>query len=237
MKYRCLLILLFIFPITAQANKAFTSKESFSKWLAYYYQKPEPDKVTSAVRYMSKEGMLNKRSTIPPIFGFLSGIFKDNPKKAFAWAEELKDINQTHYGVVVLGLWYSKIPKSKEYVFKLIDENKVLNKNFAYLKKGNPMFVHDIPLEQGTWVLDALWGEFSATGKAKPVARIAEALPWFDIKGDTSRLMVGGAANWSLKSNAIQHNRVFNIINELNEKDPSNKYLTKAINEAKNHKK
>ena len=44
-----------------------------------------------------------------------------------------------------------------------------------------------------------------ATGDDAPVARIISALPWVNIRGDVSRLMVGGAARWSLISNTIQH--------------------------------
>jgi len=71
------------------------------------------------------------------------------------------------------------------------------------------MSIDKILLENGAWVLDALWGNFMATGSKKPVERIMAVLPWVDVKGDTSRLLVGGAAQWSLTSNAIQHDLVF----------------------------
>jgi hypothetical protein len=61
------------------------------------------------------------------------------------------------------------------------------------------MALAEIPLNQGAWVLDALWGRYFATGSSAPVERIAEALPWSEVKGDVGRLLVGGAAKWSLR--------------------------------------
>lgn len=75
------------------------------------------------------------------------------------------------------------------------------------LANGRPGLM-ELPLEQGTWVLDTLWAYFMATGDSAPVARIVSALPWVNIKGDVPRLLVGGAAKWSLISNAIQHQLV-----------------------------
>jgi hypothetical protein len=36
-------------------------------------------------------------------------------------------------------------------------------------------------------------------------------LPWIDVKGDITRLTVGGAARWSLTSNAVQHPRILDF--------------------------
>lgn len=78
------------------------------------------------------------------------------------------------------------------------------------LANGRPSLL-ELPLEQGPWVLDALWGNFMATGDDAPVARIISALPWINVRGDIARLSVGGAARWSLISNAIQHRRVLAV--------------------------
>jgi hypothetical protein len=39
-------------------------------------------------------------------------------------------------------------------------------------------------------------------------------LPWIDVKGDINRLLIGGAARWSLTSNAEQHQRVMQFCEE-----------------------
>ena len=227
------LIILLLASSVSHAQESFKSQEEFSKWLMFYYQNPEPDRIPDAVRYMSKSGVLDNKNAYSPIFGFLAGVIKENPNKAKIWAQELKAIKPNHYGVVILGIWYAKLPQSKKVVYEILDSNESLNKQFAYLRKGDPMEITEIPLEQGSWVLDALWGQFSATGKKYPVARIAETLPWIDIKGDTNRLLIGGAANWSVISNAVQHERVYSILSEMATETPNNTYLVKVINDAK----
>jgi hypothetical protein len=47
-----------------------------------------------------------------------------------------------------------------------------------------------------------------ATGDKAPVVRIISALAWTGVKGDTNRLMIAEAARWSLRSKAVQNNRV-----------------------------
>jgi len=200
-----LLLATFAMPSVA----GFESQEEVSKWLMFYYQAPSPDKVPAAIKYMSRSGMLDNKNAMAPIFGFLSGIFKDNPMKAAGWIDRLDSLEDEHLGVVVLGIWYSNLPESQRLAYGILDKHPKLNQQFAFLRKGSPVPIDKIPLENGPWVLDALWGNFMATGRKKPVERIMAALPWVDVKGDLSRLRVGGAAQWSLTSNAEQHDLVF----------------------------
>lgn len=155
--------------------------------------------------------MLNNEGAIPPVIGFISGIFQDNPKSVSAWVAELSSLDDKYFGVVVLGLWYANLPTSQTQVYSFLETRPKLKSDYGSLYSGSPMVIESIPLEQGPWVLDALWGKFMATGRDEPVERIITALPWRDIKGDLNRLMVGGSAKWSLTSNAIQHPRVLQI--------------------------
>lgn len=195
----------------AMADTSFKSQEDFSRWLTFYYQKPEPNRIPDAVRYMSKSGVLDNNDAIAPIFGFLSGTFRDNPDEMASWVNQLSSLKEHHFGVVILGVWYAALPESRKMVYALLEKHPKLKTYFAFLYTGDPMSVEQIPLEEGPWVLDALWGKFMATGNSAPVERIITTLPWIDVKGDTSRLLIGGAANWSLTSNAVQHKRVLDI--------------------------
>ncbi len=203
-----ILVLLFAtFMMPAVAD--FESQEEVSKWLTFYYQTPSPDRLPAAVEYMSRSGMLDKKNTMAPIFGFISGVFDDNPTKVDGWIDRLSSLKEEHLGVVILGLWYANLQESQRLTYRILDKHPKLNNQFAFLRKGSPIPIDKIPLENGPWVLDALWGNFMATGRKKPIERIMEALPWVDIKGDIQRLLIGGAAQWSLTSNAIQHDLVF----------------------------
>ncbi len=204
-------MLLFFAVAPAIAGTTFQSPDDFSRWLTYYYLKPEPHRVTDAVKYMSASGALDNDKGIAPMFGFLSGTFRDNPDKMPSWVNELSSLKEQHLGVVILGVWYAALPGSKKTVYALLKKHPKLKPDFEFLYKGAPMTVEQIPLEEGPWVLDALWGKFMSTGDKAPVERIASTLPWIDVRGDINRLLVGGSAKWSLTSNAVQHKRVLEI--------------------------
>jgi hypothetical protein len=209
---RLLVLMYWLVAVTpAIAGAAFQSQEEVSQWFTFYYQKPEPDRLPDFIAYMSKSGVLDKTNTLTPIFGFLSGAFRNNPDRVSAWVSQLSTLKEQHLGVVVLGLWYAGLPDSPKMAYAIIENHPKLKPNFEFLYKGAPMTIEQIPLEQGPWVLDALWGKFMATGDSAPVERIIATLPWVDVKGDVNRLLVGGAARWSLTSNAVQHKRVLEI--------------------------
>lgn len=224
----CLLLVLFYWPLGASAE--FNSQEGFNKWLTYYYQNPTPEMIVPAVRYMSDNGFFDNENASPPIFGFIAGVFRDNQDKLDSWLTDFKSLDDTAYGVVVLGLWYANIPDSKERVYTMLEGRPALKELLNFLYEGSPMSITDIPLKQGAWVLDALWGNFMATGSKEPVVRVMQTLPWLDVRGDVNRLVVGGAAQWSLTSNAIQHKKVMAICeDELSQQSPDVQEKLKAI--------
>jgi hypothetical protein len=207
----CVILIVFlIVPLEA----AFNSTEQVSAWMTGYYRNPEPSRIPGAVVYMSRGGLLDNRNAVAPVFGFLSGVFWQNPERVSGWVKQMESLPDRHLGVVVLGLWYAEQPDSRERTYALLERHPKLAEEFAFLYRGSPMKVEDIPLEQGAWVLDALWGRFMATGSPKAVRRIISVLPWVELKGDTGRLLIGGAAQWSLISNAAQHPLVMRICEE-----------------------
>jgi len=208
---RLILSIVLFASFVAPVNAAFTSQEELTRWFTYYYQKPEPSKIPDAIEYMSQTGRLDKKNSIPPIFGFLAGGFRDNPEQVSGWVDRLSSLKESHLGVVVLGLWYANLPDSQQRVYEILEKHPNLKQELSYLYKGSPMPIEEIPLEQGPWVLDALWGNFMATGSKAPVVRIMSTLPWIDVKGDIKRLVIGGAARWSLTSNAVQHQRILDF--------------------------
>ena len=225
----CLMLLALSFQVTAAQE--FESPDQFSQWLTYYYEQPDPASVPNAVEYMSSNGILDNQNAIPGVFGFLAGVIRTNPEEVSQWSDQLKRLGAEHYAVFVLGIWYAALPESQNTVYKALDSNPQLQEQLAYLRSGAPMRIQQIPLEQGPWVLDALWGEFAATGDPSSISRISEAMPWIDVEGDINKLLVGGAANWSLKSNALQQDRVFEIMSRLHKAHPENSALSKAYDE------
>ena len=198
------------FPALA-AEENFSDANALGRWITYYYSKPEPQRVAEAIRAASSLGFMKNGQKAPPFIGFIAGVMSKNPSMAQSLAEQLTSLPEVDQPVLILGVWYSANPDAKPLLERLTksmpNHKKMIDQ---LLVNGRPSLL-DLPLEQGTWVLDALWGNFMATGDDAPVARIISALPWVNVRGDVSRLLVGGAARWSLISNAIQHKPVMAV--------------------------
>lgn len=195
----------------ADAEGDFSDCEAVSQWITYYYVKPEPHRVAKALLAASSHGLLKDGQRTAPFFGFLAGVMSKNPGMVNTLAQQLTSLPEVDQPVLILGIWYSGYPDAKPLLKQLSNSMPKHKGEIDYLlAHGRPALL-EIQFEQGAWVLDMLWGNFMATGDEAPVARIISALPWANVRDDPSRTLVGGAARWSLISNAIQHKRVMDI--------------------------
>jgi hypothetical protein len=198
--------------VADESNKPkFSTPEEVGKWVTYYYKNPEPNYLVDALKEASNAGLLANADASPGMFGFLAGWFNQHQELADNLVAVQKELPSDVQDIVILGLYYSNSP-NKDQLFKRLGldlPSKI--DGIEKMRSGKSVALADIPLEQGPWVLDALWGYFMVTGNDASVLRIATALPWADIKGDIPKLMVGNSASWSLASNAAQHDRVMQI--------------------------
>ena len=135
-------IAILLLLLTSMSSFAeFNSQEEFSSWLMAYYQNPTPSKVPDAVEYMSSSGFLDNQNAISPIFGFLSGVFSNNPDLIESWVNQFNSMPESHLGVVVLGLWYSNLQNAKELTYSIINKHQNQKEQFAYLENGSPVLL------------------------------------------------------------------------------------------------
>lgn len=220
MRWLSFLLAFFLFvgllPVQAQtaasAPRVFQTAEELSTWMAQYYKNAKPDpateRVAQAMEFASQQGYFKKDSALPPFFGFLAGWFSKNWSAADPVIERLLALPPDDQAVLVLGLWYSALPEAKTRLREIAPRMSAQEKLIASLVNNEQLRLTEIPLEQGAWVLDALWGNFTATGDEAPVQRVIAALSWANATGNFA---VGGAARWSLTSNAVKHPRVREI--------------------------
>ena len=203
--------LLVLLASAAAHAQPFADIEQAGQWFTYYYLKPDPDRLPQALRLMSDEGMLKEDKGAAPVTGFLSGVLRANPKRARELVSRLSFLPEDEQSIVLLGLWYSAVPEAKAILKELTASMPAQGARIAFLLATPALPVVEVPPDQGAWVLDAWWGYFFATGDELPVKALIATLPWAQIHGDVGRQMVGGAARWSLASNAAQHDRVLAI--------------------------
>lgn len=193
------------------APAAFASEEELGRWMTYYYKHPEPARLGEAVAAAGNHGLFRGGKAAPPFFGFIAGVLAKEPSIAPALLERLATLPESDQPVLVLGVWYSGHKDTTRLLDGLARTMPAQKAMIAHLRTGTAPPLMEIPLEQGPWVLDALWGYFMASGEEAPVVRIMAALPWIEVRGNIPKLSVGGAAKWSLTSNAVQHERVMKI--------------------------
>jgi len=194
----------------AGASPQFSSVDDIANWMTYYYRKPEPARVVEAITAASQKGLLAPDKAAPPIMGFIAGVIRKHPDGAADMVGKLATLPTAHQPVLVLAVWYSGHPNTRQLLTNLKQKMPAQSERIDKALEGKPQLLTDIPLEQGAWVLDALWGNFLATGDDAPVVRIISALEWMNSK-DVPKLRVGTNARWSLGGNAIQHPRVLEI--------------------------
>ena len=229
-----------LFAVALVCSPSFATEGNFSDanalglWITYYYSNPEPHRVAEAIRAASSHGFMKNGQKAPPFIGFIAGVMSKNPSMAQSLAEQLTSLPEVDQPVLILGVWYSAYPEAKPLLERLTESMPKHKEMIDHLLANGRPSLLDLPLEQGPWVLDALWGNFMATGDNAPVARIISALAWISVRGDAPRLLVGGAARWSLISNAIQHRPVMTACRNEVESQPKEvaKVLREVIAEA-----
>ncbi len=220
--------------VAAGAAEKFSETEPLGRWITYYYLNPEPQLVAEAIHAASSKGFMKEGKGAPSFIGFVAGVVNKNPTVAQTLVETLPSLPEIDRPVVILGIWYSGHPDAKSILQSLAKSLPAHKEIIDHLVNNAPLGILELPLEQGSWVLDALWGYFMATGDDAPVSRIITVLPWVNVSGDVSRLVVGGAAKWSLISNAIQHKRVMKVCRREMVSQPKDlkKLLTEVVETA-----
>jgi len=197
--------------LAAAAPAPFASGPELGKWVTYYYLKPEPARAVEAIASASRLGLMKDGKSSPSMIGFLSGVMRKEPAVAREAASRLVSLPGAEQPVLALSLWYSGHPETGKLLAGLARSVPEQKEMYDELSQQAAPKLDQVPLDQGPWVLDALWGNFMATGDERPVLRVMSALPWVEAKGDKAKALAGGAARWSLTSNAVHHPRVLAI--------------------------
>lgn len=220
-------------PPQAKAPSAINSQSDLIAWMTYYYLHPQPDLLVPGILLADKQGLLDDTGRAP-LMAFVSQVFSQNPGKIKTWSEQLQALKPTSKSLLYTALYWSPAPEARETLDKIIQT--LPEKAQAELKTqtahpAEPIEKMDITTPA---VLDELWGSFCATGDERYVNRLLTVLPWCDSDGkDLMKLMIGGAAKWSLTSNAEQHPRVMSICLKARDCRPElKKVLTEVIEKA-----
>jgi hypothetical protein len=183
---------------------------NLNEWITYYYLHPQPDRTVEAILFMSAKGYLDKETAQSPLAAFFSQLFSQNPQSIELWFSKLEGLPNAQRRLLCGALWYSDTPQGLEQLKKEAARVAPLdNADIVKLTTAKPPSIASLEITAPS-VLDMLWASFMATGDERYVIRIISTLPWVEEK-NLNRLLIAGAARWSLTSNAIQHRKVLEI--------------------------
>jgi hypothetical protein len=143
---------------------------------------------------------------------FLAQVSAANTGELETWFGQLRNGTEDQKSALALTLWMVGSSGSKALLKSLSSDGSGGFQNYVRELLADdhpPDLLHDDIDNAG--FLDALWASFFASGDERYVKRIISALQLVNVHGDTGKMLIGGAARWSLASNAFQHPKVMQI--------------------------
>jgi hypothetical protein len=193
------------------ADAGFGSEEEFGQWMMFYYRDPTPGKILPALEYFTGSSMYKTNATLPAV-AFFSALFRKDSGTMRKTFEDISQGGSENSRVMLINiLALTNTKESRELLDKArgVWASEKLQTIISNKTSGIHEDIYNMPVDNPL-ILDMLWASFSATGDDLPVRRIISVLHLLN-DGTGEDIMVGGAANWSLKSNAQQHPRVMEI--------------------------
>jgi len=213
MKKIAFVFLISVLSIFSYADDIFKTDSEFSDFFTYYYLNPQIEKIIPSLNYYVDSAAYEKVNARMTIAHFYAHILKDNPDLLNELFENQSQFGISNSKIFTLNvLWLINSDMSKNLIEKAkeiwLDETvqdiikKIQNASVYNVLEKTPKTAVD---------LDNLWGIFLATGDEAAVKRIISALHLKE-EGHGMEIVIGGAAEWSLASNAMQHEKVLDII-------------------------
>lgn len=201
------------------ASDAKVSDEELGKWLTYYYLAPEPIKALDYLEPLNDSYIRNKGISLADV-AVQGGVRSFYAKILSSSPEAVRELERRRENLPI---------DVKAFVVEALNR---CDSAACEKVRGSP-FIKP-PLEVTVAALDDYWAEFFATGERASVDRAIAALPLVETRGDVEKLLVGGAAEWSLSSNAYQHRRVLEFCKAAlaDAKEPLKHLLSKLVAEA-----
>jgi len=207
---------MFLFTsVSAVAQNIFQSDQEFSSFVNNYYLNYQPDKIVPSLDYYIISQYVNYDRTM--IAHFYASILKKNTVFLdLLFKKQIMKKSHKERIFFIQILYEINTPKSIEYlvIAKKEWQEKTIQDLFEKIQHSTK---HDVltNVPRNTADLNRLWGNFFATGNNKAITQIISVLYLWE-EGRGKEVTIGGAAKWSLAYNAVQHQKVLQIVkNEM----------------------
>lgn len=204
---------------------------SAEAWLQHYYEKPAPAQFAASISELSRSGYFEQPGHVSLAIGFISAVFRENPKRVDEWMALNRDLPVSHQRLLIAALWYSGLPQGRDSLRNSARYcEPEIRQEIGGLLATRPS-LNDAPVISAS-SLNLQWGVFLATGDSKPVRQILAAL------GTDGNSQLSQDVRWSLAQNAAQHDRVLAICRDELARQPNGirETLRAVINESETHR-
>ncbi|WP_333794640.1 hypothetical protein [Hyphomicrobium sp.] len=192
----------------------FTKSEHVLKWINDYRTAPDPERLPELVRAMGDLGLFRDLESAGVYIGFTGGVLGANPDRAELLVSRIFPLPPEDQVVLIRAIAYSGLPDWKVLLEKFVERmpaRQVLIRKYLY---GDGKTLAELPVDEGAYVVDALWGYYYATGYREPIHRIVGALALSLDQNDVEKLTIGSMAKWTLASNASREKDLLDILSE-----------------------
>lgn len=190
----------------------FTKPEMILKWINDYRMHPQPERLPEVVRAMGDLGVFRDLDQAGVYIGFIAGVIGSNPDKAQSIVALMFPMRPEDQVVLVRAIAYSGLPDWKGLLSSFVERmpaRQVVIRKYLY---GDGKTLNELPLDDGSYVIDAHWGYYYATGSPEPIRHILKALVWSNDKDDVEKLTIGSMAKWTLATNSSRDRQLLDIL-------------------------
>jgi len=223
-------------PEKKEKAKDFLSIEEYGVWMMNIFRTKDVERFKYALEYAGKQKHFTQPDFVSVGFVFFGTIMRTYPETLDVFFETVGSLPASEQPMALMAVRYANVEKGNKLLDDLLKKEefqKTAKKYEEYAKYKMPD-LYKIGFSPD--VLDLLWSEFFVTGEAKPVKRITEALSGLEDKDNMGVFIVASAARWSLTSNAVQFDKVLEILKGI-QKENSTKAIADIIEKAEETRK
>jgi hypothetical protein len=136
--------------------------------------------------------------------GFIAGVLGSNPDKAPRLVAQMFPMPPEDQVILVKAIAFSGLPNWKQLLSAFSERmpaRQVLIDKYLF---GDGKTLFELPLDEGSFVLDSHWGYYFGSGSEAAVGRIVSALAWMKEGDSVDKLTIAAMAKWTLASNATR---------------------------------
>lgn len=214
-------------------KSSFNNTDEFTEWMTFYYLNPDKETLSDAFEYGVSNSEIREAGSTFLVWSFFAGIFRQDP---IITSKVYKELGNSKSRDVRLGIVSSLWLANKDYCIEMINNCRDLERNkedillIDSLLLSQPFNIFTDPIKDPSH-LDMCWADFFATGNKEAVIKIVSGLKKLG-SNDYYENQIGEAARWSLRANAYQHKKVYQILSELSDKELQS--ILEEVDEKKN---